>query len=332
MHNKQSISEYTFNQSGLFGRFSAWNTARDGSGTYYRGGQILTDSDPANINLYEQWTSVFQLLDGANAFASQKPQVFIEGTYNHQTEATAYDVDQSQALHYRASLDFTQNRKTLSTLWGRIDKVTDYHGFLKAKFDSRFKFNKTVDVVFASTWLKPDEAALQQDSLQAVKVSQEDYNAIAVSDDPYLRVGGEIDMHINGTTQDGYTKFDNANSSANWQVARLFPTGKLDVALRDIDTNKEITTSNSPISGTRRSTKTSGIYRASGAAVDSNGTVLEDGTSSSLWQSQGRSYNPLLAQANPDAQDTANYSDAWSVTPPSIPGLCTFRQCLTPKQ
>lgn len=405
-------------------RFSAWNTTRDGSGTYYRGQQVLTDSDPAEIDLYEQWASAESLLAGAEDFATQKPHVWIENSLDHQTDATALNVWQAGSLHYRATLDFSQNRNTLSTLWGRIDRVTDYYGFIKAKIDAKYTFDKPLDIVFASTWLVPNQEEMQKavysgvtvtqvdvtntldgkpekgwkftypasyvgQETQTVKVngtdrtfnvinipvtmiskdemyklsfddfmrpmelsvaedyarglnaliSEEQYNAIAVSDDPYLRVGGEIDMHINGNSvrtdandPNNYTRYDNANPQANWQVARLFPSSQLDVALYDIQTGEKLTAA-SPITNTVTNVAPQGdsaLYGPKGAAMEQNAgggySVAEDQSSSTFWRSRGRSKQPVYTSANPN--DPFNTADTWKVTPPEIPGYVYVKAML----
>ncbi|MFC0265913.1 Cna B-type domain-containing protein [Alloscardovia macacae] len=410
-------------------RFSAWNTARDGSGTYYRGQQVLTDSDSAEIDLYEQWASAQSLLDGAKDFATQKPQVWIENSLDHQTDATALNVWQAGSLHYRATLDFSQNRNTLSTLWGRIDRVTDYKGFIKAKIDSKYTFDKPLDIVFASTWLVPNQEEMQKAVYSGVTVTQvdvtntldgkpekawkftypasyvgqetqtinvngtdrtfnvinipvtmiskaemyklsfddfmrpmelsvaddyarglnaviseEQYNAIAVSDDPYLRVGGEIDMEINGNsvrndpndTTNAYTHYSNQNPQANWQVARLFPSSQLDVALYDIQTGEKLTAA-SPITNTVTNAAPQGdsaLYGPKGAAMSQNAgggySVAGDQSASTFWRSRGRSKQPVYTSADPN--DPFNTADTWKVTPPDIPGYMYVKAMLPSTQ
>ena len=428
----RSIRENYTSMGGFFDRknFSHWNTNRDGSGTLYRGGATLTDNDPDVIDLYDQWVSPYDLAEGAKRFVNQVPKVYIQGELDHQTLDTAYNVDHSMPLKYRATLDYSQDRETLKTLWGRIDKVafnkatndfdTDRSfGNIQTKYDSRFKFDRSVDIVFTSTWLMPDTAKMTGDAYQGVQLTEvdvtnktdgkpakgykftysleyldqhkdaqgnyvldtpvkliprdqwqalsfddfmrpmefsaaddyargmnalitaADYNTIATSDNPILKVGGNISMTINGATQDNPDQdFTNTNPQANWQYARLFPVGQLQVdykvdpnpASTEALTDEAITASDS-LSAERQYVTCPDYSTVPPAADDASGVtaaasditgVADEATSVKTWTCEGRSKHPLYTQLNPNDED--NYANTWAVPVPTIPGYVFTRE------
>lgn len=180
------IGEYDFlniildNYKNLY-RTQGWNTAADGSGTYYRGGHTLTAEDFAKTNgelvLYDQWIEL-EKLKKADAAAianpdNARPEIKLAGA---ETEPGDYEkakdalvIDHSQALNYHAFLNFEKIRKELVTLWGRINEVTEWHGTMNAYFDSRLDFDKNVKILFESTWQVPDMDKLAEHGVTDVK-------------------------------------------------------------------------------------------------------------------------------------------------------------------
>ncbi len=161
----------TDNYSGLY-RTQGWNSASDGSGTYYRGGQELTEDlyekTKGNLVLYNQWVELEWLKKTAAANIANpdlaRPNITLasENTDpgNYESAADALVIDHSQALNYRATLDFSKIRKDLVTLWGRMDQVTEWYGEMNAYFDARLDFDKDVQVLYESTWQIPDQTKL----------------------------------------------------------------------------------------------------------------------------------------------------------------------------
>ncbi|MDY3052327.1 MAG: Cna B-type domain-containing protein [Ndongobacter sp.] len=159
--------------SGLY-RTQAWNTAPDGSGTYYRGGHTLTAADfeatGGAITLYNQWIEL-EKLKTADAAAianpdSARPNILLSGEdapepADYESASGALVVDHSQALNYYAYLNYEKIRTELVTLWGRINEVTEWHGSLNAYFDARLDFDKNVQILFESTWQIPDKDQLE---------------------------------------------------------------------------------------------------------------------------------------------------------------------------
>ncbi|MBS7576981.1 Cna B-type domain-containing protein [Enterococcus sp. MMGLQ5-2] len=138
-----------------FNRFGSWNTKEDGSGTYFRGGQVLNEEDVRIIqenggNLYQQWANMLSFLN-----FSINPKVYLNGSSEHVNENTAFITDKGEYLNYNATLDYESIRKELSVLWGRIDKIESSSGYLNMYFDGRLQFDQDVEVFFASNWLKP---------------------------------------------------------------------------------------------------------------------------------------------------------------------------------
>lgn len=153
--------DYWTGAGSLF-RFLGWNTARDGFGTWYRGGYKLTAEDISMIKsdlggelvLYQQYINLFELI--SIDFSKVKPQIYLEGENNHKTVETAFEVDHAQALHYMSTLDYSEINKQMTTLWGRIDAFQVSEGTLTAYFDARLELEDTVDILFESPWLVPD--------------------------------------------------------------------------------------------------------------------------------------------------------------------------------
>lgn len=96
-----------------------------------------------------------------------KPNILLEQS-EHETIKNAYIVDKSDVLNYKANLNFDAIERDLITLWGRMDKVRSWKGLLHAELDSRLEFDSEIEVVFRSTWLKPDYDKLQQYSVTNV--------------------------------------------------------------------------------------------------------------------------------------------------------------------
>ena len=156
-------------------RFQAWNTAKDGSGTYYRGGHTLTAEDfektGGELVLHERWIELEKLkkIDAA-AIADPdraRPEIKLSGEDapepgDYETAKSALVIDHSQALNYKAFLDFYKIQNELVTLWGRIYEVTQWHGTMNAYFDSRLDFDKDIKILFESTWQVPDMAKLAE--------------------------------------------------------------------------------------------------------------------------------------------------------------------------
>lgn len=59
-------------------RLNSWNTAADGSGTKYKGEDVI-ENVQANLTLYAQWESLFEVLEGTN--------------WTYSTNAGALDLD-----------------------------------------------------------------------------------------------------------------------------------------------------------------------------------------------------------------------------------------------
>lgn len=151
-------------------------------GTFYRGGHTLTLEDFEKTNgelvLYNQWVELDWLKNTAakNIADEEKtrPNITLAGENNvpgdYETAKGAFVVDHSQTLNYKAHLDFSKIRKDLVTLWGRINEITKWSGVMNAYFDSRLGFDKDVDLLFESTWLKPDEKELEKNGITVKQV------------------------------------------------------------------------------------------------------------------------------------------------------------------
>lgn len=301
---------------GRMGRVYAWNTEPDGSGQWYAGGQTVTADMPDNLDLYLQYSNPTNMLSWTSATGSGtlnrvKPEIYLEGSNNHKTVATAYNVDQSQNLHYKAALDFSAIKNELVVLWGRIGRIDSSRGSITAKFDKRLKFLPEVDISFTSTWLKPivDPArgilSVETDTLNAdsykIKfdttkmrvvgdeliadidveiipriefkdltfekfmqpmvlsvandysrginaiITEESYNEIATSDNPVIKVGGHIKINIQGDASESMRDLTfPIDKAADYQYARLFPTGKLNVDFEDVLTGVKLQESSNP--------------------------------------------------------------------------------------
>lgn len=156
-------------------RTQGWNTASDGSGTYYRGGHTLTAEDfektGGNLVLYDQWVEL-ETLKKTHAAAIADPQKArpniklsaeqAPAPSDYETASGALVVDHSQTLNYYAYLNFEKLRTELVTLWGRINEVTEWSGTMNAYFDSRLVFDKNIKLLFESTWQVPDMTKLEQ--------------------------------------------------------------------------------------------------------------------------------------------------------------------------
>ena len=169
-------------------RFQAWNTAQDGSGTYYRGGHTLTVEDfektGGELVLYDRWIELEKLKKtDAAAIADPdraRPEIKLSGEdapnpSDYEMAKSALVIDHSQTLNYKAFLDFYKLQNELVTLWGRINEVTQWQGTMNAYFDSRLEFDKDIKILFESTWQVPDTAKLAEYGVLDVK--QADGNA-----------------------------------------------------------------------------------------------------------------------------------------------------------
>lgn len=320
-------------------RFQAWNTAKDGSGTYYRGGHTLTAEDfektGGNLVLYNQWIELEKLKKAdAAAIADPdraRPEIKLSGEYapepsDYETARSALVIDHSQALNYKAFLDFHKIQNELVTLWGRINEVTQWDGTMNAYFDSRLDFDKDVKILFESTWQVPDMAKLAEYGVLDVKqvegnanqwiftisrdfikkdlvdnrkgtdknydsssysfyevklpvkiipkydpnggkdfqklsfeefmkpmvltvydnydrgingyITKESANKIALSDQPVVIVGGDIQMNINGFERQGLTLLKyQLKSNAFDEHVKIFPTGTVNSRYELVDVN-----------------------------------------------------------------------------------------------
>lgn len=292
-----------------FRRFGSWNTKADGSGTYFRGGQVLSEEDVKIIqenggNLYIQWADMSEF-----AKFSINPKVFLNGSNEHVDEATAFVTDKGEYLNYNANLDYESIRKELSVLWGRIDKVEKSAGYLSMYFDGRLEFEKEIDVFFASNWLQPtsfdnaredvvegvfghtftfNTSNLEKTTTKNIRgedievwtakipvaiadkstigtmsfdkfmepmiltvksdyakgvaslVSEESFNEIAVSQNPFIETGGSISLAITGEVSGLGSSTSNLTGKGIPQIAKIYPTGHYEIEYRNIEDNSEV--------------------------------------------------------------------------------------------
>lgn len=139
--------------------------------------------DPAllagdGLTLYEQWVDGLALFNASSAFDAKnegpgKPNIKTNNeTSEYESKETAYPLDHTQTLKYKAYLDYYDIANYMWTLWARIDKVKSWNGTVDAYFDARADFDKTITVALASTWLIPDEAQLAAAGVEGVKEAQ----------------------------------------------------------------------------------------------------------------------------------------------------------------
>ncbi|KRN89314.1 MucBP domain-containing protein [Ligilactobacillus ceti] len=160
--------------------FIAYNTKADGTGTFFRSTQVLTAADvktieqESNGKLYQIGVpnprdvkkNITYWMAQVNKIRSLAPTIAIstddvvQNTKDYDTVKKALPVTQAQTLRYRATLDPKSigkgDQNPLYLLWSYIGFVSKAEGSLKASFDSRLIFDKNIDVVFTSEWLKPD--------------------------------------------------------------------------------------------------------------------------------------------------------------------------------
>lgn len=151
-------------------KFLAWNTAKNGSGTWYRGGQALTEEDikKGNFTLYQQYVNQSSLNYLINE-GTLKPILSINDSSNHTTEETAYNTARDLELNY--AISFNENLGTLlSPFWGRIDTLDISDAVITIKVDNRVVFDDDLSLTFKSTWLKPKNYSSKSDSEYTVKV------------------------------------------------------------------------------------------------------------------------------------------------------------------
>lgn len=287
-------------------RTYGFNTRADGTGTYYKMGTKLPEDAPMDLELYIMNADSSKMNSIFTEIAKVKPEIYLENSLEHKSVETAYNVDKSMSLHYKAKLDFENIRHTMAILWGRSDKIVAWHGYVRPVFDKRLKFDKDVEIAFESTWQQVDplkqaelgaknirkegnrtiftfESRRMEDFKNAdgdyeinipvtlvpkedfVKLSfeefmkpmwlsvadnfdnginaiidDESYLKISTSDDPIIRVGGQINLTIKGDTGGfgGIRDFSNRDPKADLVYARLFPHGLLDVDFYEVGTDE----------------------------------------------------------------------------------------------
>lgn len=286
-----------------------YNTKPDWSGTYYRMWYPLPADAPKDMDLYLQWIGLKDMLWMFSDIQKVKPTIYLEENNEmdstleskHSTVETSYQVDQSWSLHYKATLNFDKIRNSLRVLWWRIDKIKGWTWYVKVKIDKRLKFDKDVEAVYESTWLRLDPTKLQEfdakniryngnktyftfspERMQRFKnadweyeisipvtlidlkkfaelsfedfmkpmwlsvadnykkglnasISEQNYNEIATSENPVIKVGGQINLKI--VWDAGW--FLGTQTYTNWDpkapdvYARLWPTGKLTIDFKE---------------------------------------------------------------------------------------------------
>lgn len=286
-----------------------YNTKPDWSGTYYRMWYPLPADAPKDMDLYLQWIGSKDMLWMFSDIQRVKPTIYLEENNemdstlesNHTSLEKSYQVDQSWSLHYKATLNFDKIRNSLRVLWWRIDKIREWTWYVKVKIDKRLEFDKDVEAVYESTWLRLDPAKLQEldaknirydgnktyftfspERIQRFKnadweyevsipvtlidmkkfaelsfedfmkpmwlsvaddytrglnasISEDSYNKIANSENPVIKVGGQINLKIvwDAGWFLGIQTYTNWDPKAPDVYARLWPTGKLTIDFKE---------------------------------------------------------------------------------------------------
>ena len=142
-------------------RTYAYNTKPDGSGTYYKTGVPFPEDAPDNLELYVMSTTPMHMASLFSEVQKVKPVIYLEQNPNYLTVPTAYNVDKSGSLHYKAKLDFSNIRDAMRVLWGRSDKMISWKGYVRPVLDRRLQFDREVQIAFESTWerLDPEKQA-----------------------------------------------------------------------------------------------------------------------------------------------------------------------------
>ena len=315
-------------------RFMAWNTKADGTGKWYRGGQVLKAEDGPELVLYQQWIGVTYLPKPKDIV----PVVSINNESNHTTEETAYKVSQAQSLYYRSTLDVEKADNILNFIWGRIDKfeLEKSKGIMVAKFDERVKFEKNVDVIFTSSWLEPvgipfektdqgykftfDTTTLNKvDNYYVVEIPVKfvDLNTIGemtieeFKKPMVLSVSDNYDLGVNAIiTQDSYNEIAKSNN----------PTIKVGGG---IDLNFFVDTGIFGVQEIKLNSQAESQYAKLYLTGRTKVNYIEEGTNKELKASdilRGKVYNPLLSN------DEFNITEKYNIAPPSISGYTFLKE------
>lgn len=363
--------------AGRIWRTYAYNTQPDGSGDYYRLGWLLPEEAPDELDLYTMWVKQDELLKSMDDIQQVKPVIYLEGSPEHISPELAYNVDKSGTLHYRAKLDFSNIRENLKVLWGRIDKVISWKGYVKAIFDKRLAFDREVEIAYESTWqrLDPDKVdeigakniryegtktyfTFEAERLEQFRnqdgdyeisipvtlipwrdlanlpfedfmkpmwisvadnfenglnahISDESYLKISTSDNPILKVGGQINLEIVGDTGalGGIQTFTNDDPKADDVYARLFPHGTLHVDYKEYRSLETLTPDSNPTSGQVA------VVNTHGKTKEPKEERLAPNATEIL--TRGRSEHQRYDEFQNDAE---NYANRFSVKVPAIDG------------
>lgn len=137
-------------------RTYGFNTRADGTGTYYKMGTKLPEDAPMDLELYIMNADTSKMNSIFREITKVKPEIYLEKSLEHKSVETAYNVDKSMSLHYKAKLDFENIRHTMAILWGRSDKIVAWHGYVRPVLDRRLQFDREVQIAFESTWQRLD--------------------------------------------------------------------------------------------------------------------------------------------------------------------------------
>lgn len=145
----------------------------------YKGGQIIPQSliDEISANpdtkVYEQWANYLDL-SGFQTYFDKKETGegranirFNDSDSEYESSDTALPLDHTNTFKAKAFLDNWDIANSLWVLWARMDKIETWSGNISAYFDARVKFNNSIDVVFSSAWVIPDNAKLAENGISA---------------------------------------------------------------------------------------------------------------------------------------------------------------------
>lgn len=160
-------------------RLIAWNTQRDGSGTWYRGTHVLGADTPKNLELYQQWVNLEHIISDFGAgFSKMNLETKISGSSDHLTVDTAKLVNSETVVTIGTTLDFSNIKRQMAVLWGRIDRFKDASIDMNFRVDQRLKYKDDLQFVFKSTWMQPDETKLAAKNYLFEKLDATTYKVI----------------------------------------------------------------------------------------------------------------------------------------------------------
>lgn len=199
-------------------------------------------------------------------------------------ESTRQKIDPTRQQELGAtSVRQNGNKTTITFSADRLKQMKNANGEYEVNIPITLIDPKAFAELSFEDFMKPMWLSVADNFSRGINavITEESYNKISTSDNPVIKVGGQINLEITGDIGGfgGTQTYSNGDPKADDVYARLFPTGSLDVDFYTMDEKEQLT-----------------------APIDKDGNKADN----KVWHYQGRSKHSKYAD-----NDYRNYSDSF---------------------